>query len=59
MHRRAGTTATPLLMDRQAAQAAAAEAVHQVVRHHRTAAPLRTVAHHLHTAAVVHRVVIE
>jgi len=46
-------------MDRQAAQAAVAEAVHQAVRHHLTAAPLRTVAHHPHTAAVVHRVVIE
>ncbi len=59
MHRRAGTTATPLLMDHRVAQAAVAEAVHQAVRHHLTAAPLRTVAHHPHTAAVVHRVVIE
>ena len=59
MHRRAGTIATPLLMDRRAAQAAVAEAVHQAVRHHLTAAPLRTVAHHPHTAAVVHRVAIE
>tara|TARA_B100000085_G_scaffold94524_1_gene85694 strand:+ start:391 stop:531 length:141 start_codon:yes stop_codon:yes gene_type:complete len=46
-------------MDHRVAQAAVAEAVHQAVRHHLTAAPLRTVAHHPHTAAVVHRVVIE
>ena len=59
MHRRAGTTVTPPLMVPPAVQAVVAEAVHQAVRRHLTAARLRTVAHHPHTAAVVHRVVIE